>query len=564
MNQASKTLVDRALHWEAATPNAIFLTQPHAQGVDHYSWAQALDQARRFASYLNELKLPPGSHITILSKNSAHWIIADLGIWLAGHVSVPLYPALHSETAIYVLTHSDARLLVIGKMDETAAWPPMRERLAATIPIVTLPLAPAMESTRWEAIMQACEPLRTVSQPAPEELASILYTSGSTGLPKGVMHSHGAMESGAAIMSRSYQVNTQSRYLSYLPLAHVAERVGVEAVSLCAGAHIYFADRLDTFAADLRRARPTHFFSVPRLWTKFYQAVNEKLPLQRQQRLFRIPLLSRLLRRAILKQLGLQHTRIAVSGAAPLPQKLIDWYRQLGLELLEAYGMTENLGYSHLGQVGQFRLGYIGHPQPGVLARIADDGELLVKSPGQMLGYYKMPEKLAEDLTPDGYFKTGDRGEIDASGRLRLTGRVKELFKTSKGKYIAPAPIENRLGDYPKIETVCVTGPSRPQPFALLILPPEIRASSRDADPRAQLSAELEALLGSVNENLADHEKLDFAVVLDDLWTPENGLLTPTLKIKRAAVEQRYLARADSWADSAARSGRRIVWDLHD
>jgi len=233
------------------------------------------------------------------------------------------------------------------------------------------------------------------------------------------------------------------------------------------------------------------------------------------------------------------------------------------LELLEAYGMTENLGYSHLGQVGQFRLGYIGHPQPGVLARIADDGELLVKSPGQMLGYYKMPEKLSEDLTPDGYFKTGDRGEIDAAGRLRLTGRVKELFKTSKGKYIAPAPIENRLGDYPKIETVCVTGPSRPQPFALLILPPEIRALTREADQRALLSTELEALLVSVNETLADYEKLDFAVVLDDLWTPENGLLTPTLKIKRAAVEQRYLPRADDWADDATHSGQRIVWAEH-
>jgi long-chain acyl-CoA synthetase len=558
-NPAAPSLVHRFLHWEKTQAQTVYLTQPWPDGrVEDFTWQQVGDQARRMAAHLRSLNLPAGSRIGILGKNSAHWFMADLAIWMSGHVTVPLYPTLSADTAAYVLEHSETSLLFLGKMDGvTDGWNEIQKVIPASLPTISLPLSPRRDNPQWADLVATVAPLAQPVLPDYDTLATILYTSGSTGRPKGVMHSHGNFACAVEGMKPLMNMSTADRMLSYLPLAHVAERVAVESASLYWGFHVYFADKLETFPADLRRARPTVFFSVPRLWTKFYLGVNQALPPAKQKKLFAIPILSGLVKKKIRTQLGLQDTRIALTGSAPLPQELINWYRRLGLELREVYGMSENLAYSHGGQQGRLREGWIGHPYPGVEARIAASGELEVKSPCQMLGYYRQPEKTAEEMTDDGYFKTGDRGELAPDGCLRITGRVKDLFKTSKGKYVVPMPIENRLGDHPKIESACISGASQPQPFALVMLAPEVRQALAQGGDRAAITAELATLLDRVNEGLEDHEKLDYLVVVKEPWTVENGALTPTLKIRRNAIDDRYQASAERWL--ARRE--RVIWE---
>ncbi|MGH8528680.1 MAG: AMP-binding protein [Nevskiales bacterium] len=553
-----KTLVHCLLHWEKTQPDAIYFTQPYPDGrVVDYSWAQVADQVRRMAAHIQSLKLPPRSNIALLGRNSAHWIMADLACWMAGHVTVPLYPTLNADTASYILKHSEAKLLLLGKMDGTAdGWNEMQHGIPRELPVISLPLSPRKDAPQWDDIVARTAPLQNPSLPEPDTLATIVYTSGSTGQPKGVMHCFRAMAQVSTGTKDLFPVSEKDRMLSYLPLAHVAERAALESMSLYFGFHIFFANSLDTFIEDLRRARPTLFFSVPRLWTKFYLGINEKLPPKKQKLLFGLPIIGRVIKKKILTQLGLQDVRAAITGAAPLPPVIIEWYRGLGLELLELYGMSENFGYSHANRVGSTRVGYVGNTNPGVECKIADNGEVLVKSPGQMLGYYKNPEKTAEDLTPDGFFKTGDMGELDEQGRLKITGRVKELFKTSKGKYVAPVPIENRF-NHPKIEVVCIAGASQPQPHALAMLSLDAQKELATGGDRGAFASELELLLDKVNAQLDPHEALDFVVVVKEQWTMENGFLTPTMKIKRNVIEKHYEPRIENWYQTR----QRVIWE---
>lgn len=544
------TLLHCFMLWAETSPGTLYMTQPLAGGkVLEITWGDAANQVLRMAAHLRSLDLPPKSSIALLGRNSAHWILADLAIWFAGHITVPLYPTLNGDTANYILEHSSSRLLMLGKMDGKAdGWNDIAPHLPSDLPIISLPLSPRSDVPQWADIIARTQPLQDIQLPATDELATIVYTSGSTGRPKGVMHSFGTMCSVAGGLRDTFKVSRDDRMLSYLPLAHVAERAVLETASLFFGFKVYFADSLETFQRDLQRAQPTIFFSVPRLWTKFYLGVNEKLPPAKQKILFNIPVLSRLIKGKVLKQLGLDKCRLAITASAPLTPTIIHWYRNLGLELMDVYGMTENFGYSHASRPGQVRVGYVGNSNPGVVCRIAENGEVQVKSPGQMMGYYNDPVKTAEDMTEDGFLKTGDRGEIDQQGRLRITGRVKELFKCTKGKYIAPVPIENKLNNHPKLEAVCVTGPNQPQPFALLMLSLDAQKELADGRlERDQLTTELLQLLNEVNATLEDHEKMDYAVVVKDQWTMENGFLTPTMKIKRNIIEERYLGQADAW-----------------
>ena len=542
------------LRWERTQPDAVYLTQPIRRGetVD-YTWQQVGDQVRRMAAHLQSLDLPAGSRIGLLGKNSAHWIMADLAIWMAGHVSVPLYPTANAETVRYVIEHSECRLLLIGKLDEF--WSIVAPGIPPDMPRIAMPLSPKLEAPQWDEIVARTPPLVVVAERTADELATIIYTSGSTGRPKGVMIPFRAMVAVAAGLCRMSPVTNQDRVLSYLPLAHAAERGLIESVSFLAGYRIYFAWSLDTFLEDLRRARPTLFFSVPRLWTKFYQGVCEKLSPAKQKILFRIPLLGARVKQKILAQLGLEHVRAAMTGSAPLAPALVAWYRSLGLELLEGYALSENFCYSHGNLPGRARVGTVGRCNPDVECRIADDGEIQVTGPAMMLGYYKDPQQTAEVLLPGGWLRTGDMGRVDADGYLTITGRVKELFKTSKGKYVAPVPIENRLGNHPSVEIACVTGLGLPQPYALIQLAPELRQKlAAGADP-APVQRDMEALLDEVNAQLEPHEQLDFIVLVREAWTMENGLLTPTMKLKRSAIEARAAPRIAQWA----RQGQRIV-----
>ncbi len=551
------TPLDCFYYWEKAQPERRYLTQPLPDGsVREYTWKQVGDEARRMATHLQSLGYPPGSQIALLSKNCAHWIIADLAIWMAGHVSVPLYPTLNAETVRYILEHSESRLLFIGKLDD---WDTMRDGVSADLPCIALPLAPDVDCPQWDAVIASTEPQQGQTVRGLDELATIVYTSGSTGQPKGVMTSFGAMANASIGFSEIMTLDNHERMLSYLPLAHVYERWIVEDNSLRYGFEVFFADSLDTFVADLRRAKPTIFISVPRLWTKFQSSVMAKLPEKKQQRLFRIPIVSGIVKKKILTQLGLENVRYAGTGSAPLSKETLAWFRSLGLELLEGYGMSENFAYSHGSRPGQTRVGYVGHSAPGVETRIAENGEIQVKSPATMMGYFKQPEKTAEDLTEDGFLKTGDMGEIDEEGRLRITGRVKELFKISKGKYVAPAPIENKLINHEAVEVVCVAGADQPAPFAMFMLSAEAREKLRDQTlDSAALSVELEQIIDEVNSTVDPHEKLQFGVVVNESWDIENGFLTPTMKIKRNVIESHYAPKLEPWYGER----KKVIWEL--
>lgn len=543
-----ETLLDCLDHWATTQPNKVYFTQPFSteKTVD-YTWGQVADQVNRMAAYLQSLNLPEKTHIGILGKNSAHWIMADLAIWRAGHVSIPLYPTLNAETAEYVLENSDSKMIFIGKMDEL--WRVVEKGIPTSMPTITLPLAPQLaHAKKWDDIVAATAPTQNPVKRSKDEMATMLYTSGSTGKPKGVMISFNAMISALRGTSKVMTFSNTDRMISYLPLAHAAERAILETGSLFYGFHVYFSFGLDSFIQDLQRARPTLFFSVPRLWTKFYNGICGKIPLGVQHIIFRIPILSGLFKKFLLKKLGLSEVRMALSGSAPLAPALMSWYRNLGLDLLEGYAMSENFAYSHCSLPGKVRVGYVGNTYPGVECKISEVGEVLVKSPCNMMGYYKNPELTAQSYTEDGFLKTGDMGVIDEQGRLKITGRVKELFKTSKGKYIAPVPIENRLNGHELIEAVCVTGPSFPQPFALVMLPlDEHKQVEQNPSEAARVESEMNELLNHVNGQLEAHEKLSCIVVVKDLWTMENGFLTPTMKIKRNVIEENYLPKAEAW-----------------
>jgi long-chain acyl-CoA synthetase len=529
---------------ETRHPNKLYMVQPLAGGqLQELTWADVGEQARRAANWLRSRELPQGSRIAIVSKNCAHWIIADLAIWMAGHVSVPLYPNLTAESIRQVLEHSGAELAFIGKLDD---WAAMAPGLPEGLPTISLPQHPQSTFNYSWSDLQACLPIKDSPVSAPDQLATIIYTSGTTGTPKGVMHNFGNFGFAAGQATALFGVTDKDRVLSYLPLCHVAERMFVQLASIYAGQTVYFAESLDTFVNDLRRARPTVFFSVPRLWTKFQVGVFSKMPEKKLDRLLKLPIIGRIIGKKVLAGLGLDAVRYALSGAAPVPEALLKWYRRLGLEIQEVYGMTENCGYSHVCRPGKFKLGWIGQNNPGVEVRISEEGEVQVRSGATTQGYYKDPEKTAETMTEDGYLRTGDKGEQDADGNLRLTGRIKEIFKTTKGKYVAPAPIENRLGEHSRIEQVCVVGDGMPKPIALCVLSDEGRHEASNG-ARAELESSLVKLLENVNKVLDQHERLQGIVLMKDVWTVENGFLTPTLKIKRNVVESAYKDHFERW-----------------
>jgi long-chain acyl-CoA synthetase len=546
-----KLLLDFVYDHEKNLASRVFLTQPTGNGqVVDYTWAQVLDQSRRMATHLKAQGFPPGSRIAILSKNCAHFVMAELAIWLAGYTTVAIFPTETAETVGFVLSHSEASLLFVGKLD---TWQHQKPGVPAGLPCIAFPLAPDNHGFEtWDAIVKRTQPMTGNPARPATDIALLMYTSGSTGTPKGVMHSFERFSAACAgitedIRSRIGQ-NTENRVLSYLPLSHIFERAWIEGLALVDGrTQIFFAETLDTFLADLQRARPTLFISVPRLWLKFYQGVLSKMPAQKLERMLKIPILGKIVAKKVRTGLGLDQVLMAGSGSAPIPPDLIAWYRRIGLKLYEGYGMTEDCAYSFTSSEEFNAPGCVGGKMKGVEARISPEGEILIKSPGQMVGYYKRPDLDAEVFTNDGFFRTGDLGEVSPNGVLKLTGRAKELFKTAKGKYVAPAPIENRINAHPMIEMSLVSGVGQPAAYAIVLLSETIRPKQKDPAVRSEVTAQLTKLLAEVNGSVADYEQLKMIVVAREPWSIENGFLTPTMKIKRTKIEKMLEPEVERW-----------------
>ncbi len=540
--------------WEAERAGRVFLTQPFDEGkIKEWTWSEAMSEVRRMAAYLKAQNWDPGSRVAILSRNCAWWIMADLAIWMAGHVTVPVYPSLKAQTIRQILEHSDAKACFLGATDDkdiaVSGVPP-------DVLTIGLPTEMAGVYPTWDDLVAGHKPLEGQPVRPPGDLATIIYTSGTTGMPKGVKHCFRAFAHDAMSLCNLLHLSSDERILSYLPLAHIVERAGLECTSLFLGCHVFFTGGIETFLADLNRARPSIFITVPRLLLKFQQGVFAKMPREKLTRLLRIPILNRSVRRRVLRKLGLDTVRYAACGAAPLPPEILTWYRNVGLNLAEGYGMTETL-ITHLPGIGLVRAGYVGRALEGVETKLGENSELLVRSPMNLLGYHKDPEGTAAAFTPDGFFRTGDVAEIDADGQLRIIGRIKEQFKTSKGKYVAPAPIESHLSAHPDVEACCLMGAGLPSPFAVLVLNDQARQRCAESQARSALEESLRRQMEQMNSELDPHERVKFLAVVEGPWTIGNGVMTPTLKIRRSVVEGRYQSFVEQWFVQQ----RPVVWE---
>lgn len=519
--------------WEQEKPDSLYMTQPIGDAELTFSWAETAREARKVAAALLAGNYPKGSRIGILSKNCAHWMIVDLGIMMAGHVSVPIFSTAGKETISYVLEHADCQLIFVGKLDN---YQSQEEAVPDSITKVGFPY-PGAVGASWDEFVNV-EPLKASPVPDMNEIMTIIYTSGSTGQPKGVVHTYQTLCWAARNSLTALSVDDNDRIVSYLPLAHITERVLVELASFYSMMQIRFVESLDTFTRDVKACQPTLFISVPRLWTKFQLGVLAKIPQKKLTFLLSIPFVGKKVAKKIRSEMGLGSARLWASGSAPLAPATIEWFNTIGVDISEGWGMTENAAYGTSSVPFRVdKIGCIGKAYDGVDVRIAADGEIQVSAPCNMVGYYKEPEKTAGVFTNDGFLRTGDKGVIDAEGYVKITGRLKDIFKTEKGKYVAPAPIEAKLMENPIVEQVCVTGTNLPQPIALLVLSEAARKHNRDG-----VVESLKTTLIAVNESLESHQRLDRIVIFQEEWSIENDLLTPTLKVKRHIIEEKFKA----------------------
>lgn len=529
------------LHWESTTPDKVFLRQPVDRKWKIRTYAEAGQEIRKIASAIKAMGFEPHSHVAMLSKNCPHWIMADLAIMMNGHVSIPIYPTLEAESINHILVHSEAKALIVGKLDNYS-----KQKSGITdIPIISLEIHNETNGDTWESLLEKHEPMQEVVENKSDDLATIIYTSGTTGLPKGVMHSVGSFAQVANNFVQILNAGDHPNFFSYLPLTHIAERCVIEMTGLYSGARFTFPESLETFAADLANTQPDIFFAVPRIWTKFQEKILESIPQKKMNTLLGIPILGGIVKKKIKAKLGLSKAKLIVSGAAPLAVSVMEWYKKLGIEMCQGYGMTEDCILSHYNLPGKNKFGTVGQATVGVTSKLSPEGEILVKSDCLMKGYYKEPKKTTESFTKDGFLKTGDVGEFDHDGYLSITGRVKDQFKTDKGKYIAPSPIELQYSKNTDIEQICVVGMGIPQPIALIVSSELGKKKSRE-----DLTASLVETMKSINSGLASYEKIEKIIVMKEIWSIENGLLTPTMKIKRNHVEKIHTPMYKQWFDT--------------
>ena len=521
------------VNWAEKMPDREFLYQPVDRELRILTWRQSEDAARRMASALLGLGLAPGDKVGILAKNSAEWILADISIAMAGLISVPIYPTASVDTISYIMGHSEARAVFVGKLDD----PGVRRAVPSNAISIAFPYGIDGCDHQWQALIDANQPLASLYEPDPEEPMSILYTSGSTGRPKGVVMSYRAYHYGANVARDIVDVTTDDHLFSYLPLAHITERTVTAGPAIYGGSRCSFVESLETFQDDLKRARPTIFISVPRLWVKFQAGIHAKIPPARLSLLLSIPVIGRLVAKKIRREMGFENCRSFGCGSAPVSPTTLKWYQKLGIEIGEGWGMTETSGLSCGNTPFEARrIGTIGGAVEGTELKLSEEGELLIRCPGLFTEYYKQPELTREVMTEDGFFRTGDKAEyIGKLDAYRITGRVKDIFKSAKGKYVTPVPIEARLSANPLLEQICVMGAGLPAPMAVVVLSDGARSL-----PKQNVEASLADTLADVNQHLESHERLSHLVIVEEPWTTENGLLTPTLKVKRDGLEARY------------------------
>ncbi len=560
------------------------------------TYGEVLHRARAVAAGLAALGIAPGDRVGLLSENRPEWAIADYGCLLSGVIDVPVYPTLIASQVGFILDNAGARLVFASSREQVDKALAAADEVGLELTVVALdPIAiPSPRVIHWNDLIArgleqlGDQPMAEFEQRAraitPDDLATILYTSGTTGAPKGVMLTHGNLSSNVWACSKILDVGSTDVTLSFLPLSHVLQRM-VDFLLLAAGCTIAYARDIRNVAADLQVVRPTVVVSVPRLYEKVYSRVVESEGLKGRLVAWavrvatqwtdvvlagRSPGPSLAIRHAVADRLVYSKIRDGVggrlkwfvSGGAPLEPTIARFFYAAGLPILEGYGLTETSPVTNVNSLEMLRIGTVGPPVPGTEIRIAADGEIFVRGPQVMKGYYRNPEATAEVIDDEGWFQTGDIGELTDEGCLRITDRKKDIIVTAGGKNIAPQPIENRLVTNPFIEQVVMVGDKRKFPAMLVV--PAFDALESWARSHGVPSGDRKALLADpavqahmerqVMEHLGDlsgFETPKKIALLDQEFTIEDGTLTPSLKVRRRVVQDRFDAVIDRFYDEA-------------
>ena len=535
--------------WEKQLKDKPYLKQPFGDKWEEYTWGEVGDMARRLAAGLKSLNLREGAHIGIYSKNCREWIISDLAIVMAGYVSVPFFPSLNGKELAYIMEYGDVDALFVGKIE---TWDDIKDDLPDAMPLIKFPhydgCSNVTKGHEWFEFINSHEPIKNPNKPKLSDLWTIIFTSGTTGNAKGVMLTYQAIDGIKVVLDDpnnplGIKHDGNNDFISYLPLNHIFERVVIEWCSFRYGGTISFVESLDTFAKNLKAVQPHVFAAAPRVWTKLQLGLLTKFPQKKLDTLLKIPLLSSLLKKLIKKGLGFSKARIVVSGSAPMPVELIEWFRKVGVYITNGYGMTENCAICSSVDGRDFeKLHTVGQPQKGVELKIdKETGEILMKGPFIMKGYYKN-EELTNNTIRGGWLHTGDKGFLDEDNYLHITGRVADSFKTSKGEYIEPLTLEQHFVNINEIEEVCVVGLGIAQPLCLIQLSEIGKNTSREV-----ISKMLTDRLSEVNSDLVNYKKISTLIIVKDEWTQQNGIVGPTQKLKRGAIEDKYSKDYLNW-----------------
>lgn len=588
---APRTVVERFRARVERQPHRPALRYHHGddwRALDWGEYGRAVDEA---AAGLLMLGIGRGDRVGILAGNRPEWHIADLAVMSIGAVTVPIYPTSSSPQVAYILRDSGARICFVDGPEQLAKVLLHRAELDGLERIVAMVPMPGLEQG---AVVSDFEQLRRDGRDhlagapdavatragavGPDDLATLVYTSGTTGPPKGAMLTHGNLGWTVDAVEAMVGLSPDDRLLSYLPLSHIAERVTSHIGQIASGGETWFAQSLATVPDDLRACRPTIFLAVPRVWQKFHDAIVDKIaaaprPVRfvleryvalggaavaasesgtelppRQRRLHL--LLDRTVGAKLRRELGLDQARFIVSAAAPIHPDLVRWFHGLGIRIAEVWGQTEDCGPATMNPPDAIRIGTIGLPLPGLEVRVAEDGELMVRGGSVCRGYFGQPEATAELVDEDGWMSTGDLGAVDPDGYVRITGRKKDLIINAAGKNISPSELETRLALEPLIGQAVVIGEGQRYLVALLTLDADDAAewagrhgafadiASLVNDPA--LRADVAACVDRVNREHAPVEQIKQWRLLHEPFTVESGELTPTMKVKRAVVIDRH------------------------
>jgi len=511
------------------------------------TWAAYAHGVRKVAGWLVSKGISPGDRVAILSLNRPEWMICDLAILAIGAVSVPIYATSTPKDLEFILDQSGTKALFYD----------VPERLGG---VVVPPISAGFFSGDLEAIIASdVAPLNSAAPVLASDLATIVYTSGTTGLPKGVVHTHGTMiaAAGPAVAILNQGSDGHDRFMSFLPLSHVAERLLVEIGSVFMAGEVVFARSADTLIEDMGLFPPTMLLCVPRLWERIYEKITSgvnsaglikrlvfKLAVRAgssrivgnrivkaNDRLLRAKLADVLMGHKLKKKLGIHRVRSFFTGSAPTPPEVLKFFGAMGVFIREVYGLTENLCLGVYTSAEEIHIGTCGLPFVGNEVRLGEDGEIFVRAPYVFKGYFRNDVATKQVLSEDGWFATGDYGAFDSAGRLGIRGRKKELLKTSTGHYVAPVPIECELKREPAVVDAMVIGDSRKYCAALVVVDEGLATGSA-------LDALLRQRLSLINAGLSKHEHIARIGILKSGFTVANGMLTPTMKLKRSVASK--------------------------